>query len=240
MTQFIPRIDQALYAGQDKNWDNALFRLHVLAATRAEHQILDLGAGAGIVPQLNFLGAAAWVCGVDPDPRVGTNPYLDDGRIGQGEHIPYPDNTFDVVFSANVLEHLSNPLQVFQEVHRVLKPGGSFLFKTPNRWHYMPLIAQLTPTRFHKFFNRLRGRAAVDTFPTLYRANSARAIHRLAAGSGFTVKSLRFVEGRPEYLRFSTLTYLVGATYERLMNRFDVLARFRIVMIGALVKSPGL
>jgi hypothetical protein len=114
-----------------------------------------------------------------------------------------------------------------------------FLFKTPNRWHYMPVIAQLTPTRFHKFFNRLRGRAAVDTFPTLYRANSTRTIHRLSARSGFAVKSLRFVEGRPEYLRFSTLTYLMGATYERLMNRFDVLSRFRIVIIGALEKTPG-
>jgi ubiquinone/menaquinone biosynthesis C-methylase UbiE len=237
MTQLIARLDYALYPGQDRNWDNALFRNHILSVLRQEDHILDLGAGAGIVPQLNFRGTVQRVCGVDPDERVTTNPYLDDGRQGFGEQIPFPDNAFDLVYSANVLEHLTNPLAVFTEVNRVLKPNGRFLFKTPNRWHYMPLIAQLTPTRFHKFFNRLRGRAAEDTFPTRYRANSNAAIGRLADRSGFTVKHIRLVEGRPEYLRFSAPTYLMGAAYERLMNRFDALSTFRIVMIGELEKS---
>ena len=59
----------------------------------------------------------------------------------------------------------------------------------------------------------------------------------MADRSGFTVKHIRLVEGRPEYLRFSAPTYLMGAAYERLMNRFDALSTFRIVMIGELEKS---
>jgi SAM-dependent methyltransferase len=151
-----------------------------------------------------------------------------------GESIPYPDSSFDVVFADNVLEHLSAPQQVFSEVYRLLKPGGVFLAKTPNRWHYMPIIAMATPHAFHQFVNRLRGRAPGDTFPTLYRVNSPGAIRRCAEATGFTVESIRLLEGRPEYLRMTSLTYLFGLIYERLVNAAPVLARFRILLIARL------
>jgi ubiquinone/menaquinone biosynthesis C-methylase UbiE len=38
--------------------------------------------------------------------------------------LPFPDNTFDAVFSHNMPEHLNDPAKCFQEMHRVLKPGG--------------------------------------------------------------------------------------------------------------------
>ena len=41
--------------------------------------------------------------------------------------LPYPDNTFDAVIAAHILEHLSSPSTALQEIHRVLKPGGSVL-----------------------------------------------------------------------------------------------------------------
>jgi 2-polyprenyl-3-methyl-5-hydroxy-6-metoxy-1,4-benzoquinol methylase len=84
------------------------------------------------------------------------------------------------VFPDNVLEHLYEPEEVFREVARVLKPGGVFLFKTPNKWHYMPTIAQLTPHGFHRAVNRWRGRAEIDIFPTRYRANTYADVAHLA------------------------------------------------------------
>ena len=81
---------------------------------------------------MNFRGHARRLCGIDPDPRVAANPYLDEGQVGVGESIPYPDASFDVVFADNVLEHLPDPAAVFAAVTRVLRPGGVFLGKTPN------------------------------------------------------------------------------------------------------------
>jgi SAM-dependent methyltransferase len=229
-------MDRAWYPNHQRNWDDRLFRERILESLTPQSVVLDVGAGAGIVEQMNFRGAGGRVCGIDLDPRVTSNPMLDEGKLGNAEEIPYPAGTFDLVFADNVLEHLENPLRVFKEVHRVLSPGGVFLLKTPNLWHYMPTIARMTPHSFHRLVNRMRGRAEADTFPTRYRANTRRAIAKLASESGLTIESLETVEGRPEYLRMSAPTYIAGALYERLVNATELLAPFRILLICKLRK----
>ncbi len=237
MSKFVQKLDGALYSEYKRNWDDQLFRERILKKINPSAVVLDLGAGAGIVEAMNFKGLAARVCGVDLDPRVATNSMLDEGRVSDAGEIPYDDETFDLVFSDNVVEHLSDPVAVFSEVRRVLRPGGAFLFKTPNKWHYMPLIARLTPHRFHQFINRMRGRAEVDTFPTIYRANSSRAVARVAKQAGLRIESIERIEGRPEYLRMFWSTYLLGAAYERIVNTTDAFAGFRILLIAELKKG---
>ena len=232
-------MDRAWYPGQARNWDDQLFRERILATLTSGSVVLDLGAGAGIVEQMNFRGLAKRVCGIDLDTRVTRNPSLNEGRVANAEAIPYRDGEFDIVFADNVLEHLETPLNVFKEVQRVLAPRGTFLFKTPNKWHYMPTIARLTPHKFHRFVNRVRGRAEADTFPTRYRANTKRVIARLAAESGLLVESLERIEGRPEYLRMTAPTYVIGAAYERLVNATGLLALFRILLVGTLRKPQA-
>lgn len=229
-------MDRQCYPQFDKNWDDTLFRERILAALKPGFTVLDLGAGAGIVSQMNFKGRAGKVCGVDLDERVVSNPFLDEGRVSDAGEIPYDDEQFDLVFSDNVLEHLDHPADVFREVARVLKPNGIFMFKTPNKWHYMPTIARLTPHAFHQSISRLRGRAAVDTFPTRYRANTKGEIERLARETGFSVVAIERIEGRPEYLRMVWPTYIAGITYERLVNASALFEPFRVLLVGTLSK----
>ena len=229
-------LDRKLYPGVPSRWDDERLRAAVLARLRPHHRLLDLGAGAGVVPQMNFRGRAARVCGLDPDPRVVDNPHLDEGRVGYGERIPYPDGRFDVVVADNVLEHLDDPERVFAEVARVLAPGGSFIVKTPNAWHYVPTIARCTPLSFHRFVCRLRGRAAIDTFPTRYRANTRSAIESLGARNGLTLASYATHEDRPEYLRISAPTYVLGWAWQRAVNALPGGARLRSVLIAELTK----
>jgi len=61
-----------------------MFRDKIMQYLAKSATVLDLGAGAGIVQQMNFKGLVARVCGVDPDPRVELNPYLDEGKRGSG------------------------------------------------------------------------------------------------------------------------------------------------------------
>ena len=237
MHGIIDRLDKRWYPGvSSRNWDDQVLRARILARIHADMIVLDLGAGAGIVREMDFKGKVRRICGIDLDPRVEHNPFLDEGRVSDGARIPYADESFDLVFADNVLEHLDEPLAVFREVARVLRPGGLFIFKTPNKWHYMPTIARATPHAFHQFVNRVRGRASADTFPTRYRANSKGAVERLAHGAGLVPDTIERIEGRPEYLRLSAPTYWLGMVYERAVNWSEVLAAFRILIIGVLKK----
>jgi hypothetical protein len=125
---------------------------------------------------------------------------------------------------------------VFAEVARVLSPGGRFVIKTPNRRHYMPLIARVTPHTFHRFVNRRRGRADDDTFPTHYRANTRADLSHLALQSGLNLASLTLHEKRPEYMRFNVATYAVGRAWERVVNSSPLLASWRVLIIAVFEK----
>jgi len=229
-------LDENRYGQFGDNWDDLLFRQEIERTLQNNHSLLDLGAGAGIVSHMNFKGMAARVVGVDLDPRVTENPFLDKGIIIDGVTLPFPDGEFDIVISDNVLEHLENPSAIFSEVFRVLKKGGCFLVKTPNKFHYMPLVASLTPTSFHRYVNRLRGRDSEDTFPTLYRVNSKRSVGRLSTETGFSSCKVSLIEGRPEYLRMYSLTYVFGYIYERFVNSSNIFQNFRILLIAVMQK----
>ena len=232
-------MDATLYPAHKKNWDDEMFRETLLGRITATASCLDYGAGRGNVTQMNFRGIARFVAGIDPEAQVFENPHLDDAKLLDltTNVIPYPDNSFDVVFADNVMEHVDEPTVVFNEIRRVLKPGGVFLAKTPNKGHYMPVIARITPTWFHRYYNRLRGREAIDTFPTRYRCNTRSDVARHAAAAALRVREVRFVEGRPEYLRLTALTYLFGYLYERIVNLSALFSGIRCVMVFELEKK---
>ncbi len=236
MSRLTEWMDRALYPAHADGWDEDLFREAILDRLRPEYDVLDLGAGAGIVEQLQLRGRVRCVAGVDPDPRVMTNPHLDEAAVGVGEAIPFESRRFDLVVCDNVVEHLTDPGAVFREVARVLKPGGRFLLKTPNKRHYVALAASLTPHWFHQKYNAKRGRDEVDTFPTTYLANTPEDLDRHARAAGMRVAGIDLIEGRPEYLRLTAPTYVAGFLYERLVNASDRLAPVRVVMIAELVK----
>lgn len=191
-------------------------------------RVLDLGAGAGEENPYSFRGRVAKLLGVDRDPRVGRNPLLDRGLVADGSALPFKQDSFDVVFSIYVLEHIEFPDPLVCELRRVLRPGGLFLALTPSRFHYVPVIAAWTPTGFHRWINRRRGRKDEDTFPTRYRLNSRRQLQKHFVTAGFELIEFDQFEVQPNYLMFSTPTFLLGSLYERVVNGFDCLASLRV------------
>jgi SAM-dependent methyltransferase len=102
------------------------------------------------------------------------------------EAIPYRAWTFDVATMNSVAEHLADPLVVFREIARVLKPHGRFIMHTPNLFSYYVIGSRLLPTSVKlAAAKRLEGRSAAEVHPTFYRANTPQQILGLLKAAGF-------------------------------------------------------
>jgi ubiquinone biosynthesis O-methyltransferase len=102
--------------------------------------VLDLGCGGGFMAEA-LARRGADVIGVDPSqPAIESakahavaNSLRIDYRVGTGERVPVTSHSIDYLVCVDVLEHVENVDDVLHEVHRILKPGGLFLFDTINR-----------------------------------------------------------------------------------------------------------
>jgi SAM-dependent methyltransferase len=207
---------------------------------RKGSRILEIGPGP-CNPTTQFLSGLGELHGADVDAAAVRNAALVSAAVlGPTGHLPFEDGSFDACVSNYVLEHVAEPAAHFAEVARVLRPGGRYVFRTPNAYHYVSVAARFSPHWVHDLVaNRLRGlpAGAHDPYPTFYRANTARVVERLAAGAGLDVAVLRMTEKEPFYGKASRALFLAFMGYERLVNRFDALAPFRANILAVLTKS---
>ena len=108
---------------------------------------------------------------------------------------------------------------------------------TPNRLHYVPLLASLLPHPLQRIVARGRGLALREVYPTRYRANTPRRLRRLAREAGLKVAELHLFETAPVYLSFNPLAFALGAAYEKVVNRIPALASLRVNMLAVLRKG---
>ncbi len=229
---------ERLYGNGDDCDPVAMFLRVVEEYLDPSMEVLDLGAGAGELNHYDFKGRVRRMTGIDIDPRVKVNPLLDNGLMGDLANLPFEDNSFDMAFCIYVLEHMVDPERFAREVMRILRPGGMFLGLTPNRYHYVPLLASLLPDSFHRWYNKKRGRPERDTFPTVYRLNTRAALVRCFERTGFILKRCSVIEVPPNYLEFCVPAFLIGAAYERIVNATESLADLRVNIICAFQKDP--
>jgi len=96
--------------------------------------ILDVGCGLGLYIR-RFRDFSDDVHGVDIDSAKvrEVSATLPNIKQALAEQLPYPDETFDVLLSHEVLEHVSDDRAAVREAHRVLRPGGRLIVFVPNR-----------------------------------------------------------------------------------------------------------
>jgi len=97
-------------------------------------KVLDVGANDGEFMKLLKEKRDCEVYGIDPS-EVAIAKAKEKGIeviLGDAEHLPFEDNTFDYVTLNEVLIHLVDPVAVLKEIRRVLKPEGSLLGSAPH------------------------------------------------------------------------------------------------------------
>jgi ubiquinone/menaquinone biosynthesis C-methylase UbiE len=95
-------------------------------------RVLEVGVGMG-ADYLEWLKAGALASGVDLSSaslehakrRCELAGYAPDLRVSDAEHLPFPDDTFDIVYSYGVMHHSPDTQHCIREAWRVLKPGGT-------------------------------------------------------------------------------------------------------------------
>jgi len=220
------------YYDRSKGWIDGTTEFHALFAQAVPvgSKILEIGAGP-TNESSDFFATRGVLCGVDVDPDVRGNRALTSSAVFDGERFPFADASFDACVSNYVVEHVPDAAVHLREAHRVLAPGGAYVFRTPNRYHYVALVASMTPHWFHQLVaNRLRGlpREAHDPYPTVYAMNSRAAVRRFARAASFQVELLRMIETDPRYGLASRLTFYPMMAYERLAGlRVNILAVLR-------------
>ena len=172
---------------------------------------LDLGCGHQLLPnwlaaeEAELLRSSRQLVGIDLDrPSLIKHTGLRDKIEGGLSSLPFRNGVFDLVTANMVVEHLADPAAMLQEIRRILKPGGLFIFHTPNYLNCKIIVSSLIPqflkNRLIHFFDQ---RPAEDVFPTFYRLNTPGRVRRYCTQTGFELASLTLTDT-------SALTVMLG------------------------------
>jgi len=139
--------------------------------------------------------------------------------VADGTNLPFASGLFDLIISKTVIEHVVDPLSFFKEAHRVLKPGGGFVWATSNLRAFPILASALTPLGVHKWvYRQIFGSSLdVDQFPTYYRANTKKTLGQQLTQAGFA-KVAFYSASWPQYFAFSRCLFRFFLPLHRLSD----------------------
>jgi SAM-dependent methyltransferase len=219
----------------------ALYKRLVGAAVARADAIVHLGAGnvwLGDVSDTAVGSKTVYV--VEPDAEMLARNPAPNRICAPGESIPLPDESVDAVVCEYVVEHLERPVEVLRELRRILRPGGRFVFVTPNKWSYSGLATWMTPQSFHRHFLAwlfaLGASGNEKPFPTTFRMNTRWAIDRYAREAGLVLRELHTGVDHPTYTYPFPVIHQVAVLWHLVLDKLDVLEPLRITLIGVLEK----
>ncbi len=206
---------------------------------------LDLGAGTRV--HRGWLGESAealsrrarMLVGTDlVGPHLRRNKCLTAAVLADAGRLPFRDGAFDIVSANMVVEHLELPAAVFTEVARLLRPGGVFIFSTPNRNN--PVVrgsAMVLSARARRSLSQaVERRDPAHIFPTWYRCNTPSDIATTASKAGLCVRQVDLFSSFPFSKEHPRLMWLEGNLIRLL--RFEAFRAARSNII-AILERPS-
>ncbi len=196
------------------------------AGARLRARVFENGCGVGMyVAHLQPLAGQVFALEYDPDYAAAARPRVDRLVNAAGEHLPFPQNSFDLILSHEVIEHVQDDQAAIREMVRTLRPGGRIVLFCPNRGY---------PFETHGVY--WRGKYKFGNIPLVNylprRLRDTLAPHVAV----YTRRDLaRLFAGLP--VRFVTRTVIFGA-YDNIIARFPKAGRVLRAVLQTLEKTP--
>ncbi|MFQ5700615.1 MAG: class I SAM-dependent methyltransferase [Acidobacteriota bacterium] len=200
-------------------------RDHRLRAVIAERlpdggMFLDAGCGPYLGIARHFGGQARLSVGMDLVPFYPGLPATG-ARAVRGDlgALPFLAGSFDVVSLSSVVEHLADPAKDLGALSRLLRRGGWLVALTPSRWYFAAVAGRLIPAAVaRRILGFIFGSSVHDNFPVYYRANTPRAMRRVARHAGLELVAAIACPHPPAYLKFSAALFRMGVAFDRLVG----------------------
>ena len=209
-------------AGQDRRMEMILSA----AAGREQGCILEDGSGLGAYLARLQAGARCAVgLEIELDRCITAQQKGMAITCGAGESLPFPDNSFDLVISNEVIEHVQDDRQTLAEIVRVLKPGGRLVMFCPNRGY--PFETHGIYWRGHYHFGN---KPLVNYLPNFLRNRLAPHV-RVYTRAGLR----RLFKGLP--VRMIQRRTIFGA-YDNLIARFGAAGKLLRGVLQAMERTP--
>lgn len=158
----------SISSSEYRTWMKAIKIIKSQKSNEAKLNILNLAAGGGEA----FLNDLGIVCSVDLSftSLVKARGVSDFCVQADAQHLPFPDNHFDLVFSSHFLGHL--PLEIkdkcISEIYRVVKVGGFTLHSAEtDADNFIFKLAKKYPELYQKNFIEMYGHHGLETFTKL-------------------------------------------------------------------------
>jgi ubiquinone/menaquinone biosynthesis C-methylase UbiE len=228
-------------------WNQEVYGQRILEHLRSGMRWLDFGCGKRLLCNgLEKLESelAQFPCvGLDPnEENLKQQPPNVRCVLADGHYIPFADNSFDLITSNMVVEHLQDPGLAFRELHRILAPGGLILLHTPNLANYLVLgnhvLSAVLPHRLHAaVVGASEKRTEKEIYPTFYRANTRGKLRKLA--NSHLDLSVEFLPTPRPFFHFFAPVALMELLMTRLLQ-FGPLQHLSATMLISLQKPvPG-
>ncbi|MEW6066929.1 MAG: methyltransferase domain-containing protein [Nitrospirota bacterium] len=197
--------------------------------------ILDAGCGKkGIMNK--YIGNGAVIVGSDLEiAAIKRNEAMQYKTLSSLDSLCFKDETFDLIVSQWVVEHLPEPERVFREFNRVLKKGGSLILVTNSIYNPLMTFNAIMPQKLRDNIKKrvLPPEIEEDTFPTYYRANSIGRLNNIMAAIGFK-KCFSVYTSDTSFFIFSKWLFYFSLLFEHITDipllrplRMHIVAHYR-------------
>ncbi|MFO3795814.1 MAG: class I SAM-dependent methyltransferase [Anaerolineales bacterium] len=209
-------------AGQQRRLEKILW-----AAEGREHgRVLENGCGIGLYAE-RLAQAGAQVIGLEYDFERASQAHQRVPCIvnAAGEALPFPEASFDLILSHEVIEHVQDDVQAVREMIRVLRPGGRLVLFCPNRGYPFETHGIYWRGKYH--FGNI---PLVNYLPRRWRDRLAPHVRV------YTQKDLQALFAGLQ-VRFIHRTVLFGG-YDNLIARFGIFGRLLRAVLQFLERTP--